>query len=150
MPGTEGVSAAPAFEGMRDPAEPAYFQRIPLWEDIFRYRSDMPAEYVSRIDPVLDRAVVGDTGMRTLRWKLIHRRARAVEEEVSWWTFLAGVPIVRPEWELYDLDADPTEQVNVADREPAVVAEMAAALLAWEARTGADVDVPHDPIPAVP
>ena len=126
--------------GGGDDSHPAFFQRIPLWEDIFRYRADMPAGYVSRIDPILDHAVVGDTGIRTLRWKLLHRRARAIEEQVSWWTWLAGVPIRRAEWELYDLEADPTEQVDVSGSEPAVTAQLKAELLAWEARVGADVD----------
>lgn len=139
LPGALGRSAAPDIRANGgDNERPAFFQRIPLWEDIFRYRTDMPPDYVQRIDPILDRAVVGDTGIRTLRWKLIHRRARDIEAQVSWWTWLAGVPIQRPEWELYDLVADPTEQVNVADREPAVTAELAAQLLAWEARVGAD------------
>jgi len=142
LQGALGASVAPTIEANAgDEDRPAYFQRIPLWEDIFRYRTDMPADYVSRIDPLLDKAVVGDTGMRTLRWKLIHRRARAIEEQVSWWTYVAGAPIRRPEWQLYDLAADPTEQVNVADREPEVTTRLAAELTAWEARVGADQDV---------
>lgn len=141
LPGTEGRSVAAMIPaGGGDDATPAFFQRIPLWEDIFRYRTDMPKDYVTRIDPILDRAVVGDTGIRTLRWKLLHRRARAIEEQVSWWTYLTGTPIRRPEWELYDLAADPTEQVDVAAREPAVTAKLAGELRAWEAEVGADQD----------
>lgn len=144
----EGRSVAPLIAaGAGDEERPAFFQRIPLWEDIFRYRADMPADYVQRIDPILDRAVVGDTGLRTLRWKLIHRRARAIEEQVSWWTWLSGEPVRRPEWELYDLDADPTEQVDLATKEPAVTAKLAAELLAWEARIGADREQLRTPAP---
>lgn len=126
--------------GKGEDDRPAFTQRLPLWEDIFRYRADMPEAYTAQIDPILDRAVYGDTGLRTLKWKLLHRRAREIEASVSWWTWLSGRPLNRPEWELYDLEADPNELVNVAEREPAVVAELSARLLAWERETGADRD----------
>ncbi len=140
LSGALGTSAVEVMRtGVGDPLRLAFVQRIPLWEDIFRYRSLMPPDYVARINPILDRDVVGDTGLRTLRWKLLHRRARAIEEQVSWWTNLTGVPIQRPEWELYDLAADPTEQVNVATQEPEVTAELGEKLLAWESKVGADI-----------
>ncbi len=149
MEGTLGRSVAGWIAaGKGDEDRPAFTQRVPLWEDIFRYRADMPADYIAHTDPILDRAVYGDTGIRTLRWKLLHRRARAIEEAVSWWTWLSGGPIRRPEWELYDLVADPDERVNVAERESTVLAELSAQLLAWEAKVGADVDEPRDPTPA--
>ena len=56
---------------------------------------------------------------------------------MSWWTHLTGEPLERPAWELYDLAADPDEQVNVAEQHPEVLADLKARLLAWEARMAA-------------
>jgi arylsulfatase A-like enzyme len=56
------------------------------------------------------------------RWKLIHAVARD-----------PGAP----EFELYDTEADPADRSNVADRNPAVVAELEKTLAAWQARTAA-------------
>ncbi|MBM4390941.1 MAG: sulfatase-like hydrolase/transferase [Deltaproteobacteria bacterium] len=149
LEGADGRSVAPELRaGVADLERPAFTQRLPLWEDIFRYRADMPADYVARIDPILDRAVYGDTAMRTMRWKLIHRRSRAIEAQVSWWTYLSGAKLERPEWELYDLLADPTEQHDVLAQHPDVAAELQAELLAWEARTGADRDPPRGAPPS--
>jgi len=119
-------------KGKGDPDALAFFERIPLWEDIFRFRASMPQAYVQRVHQVLDYSVPGDTGVRTLRWKLIHRRARDVEAQVSWSAFLTGKPLQRTEWELYDLRSDPTEQHNVVDQHPDVAEPLQAALLEWE------------------
>ncbi len=120
--------------GRGDPERRAFTERIPLWEDIFRHRSQMPPEYVGMINGIMDGVLVGDTGLRTNRWKLLHRRARQLEQVVSWWTYLSGQVVARPEWELYDLEADPDELTNVLDQHPEVAAELQAELLAWEQR----------------
>ncbi len=119
-------------DGKGDPEALAFFERIPLWEDIFRYRLSMPNDYVNRIHRVLDYSVPGDTGVRTLRWKLIHRRARNIEAQVSWSAYLTGQPLQRQEWELYDLKKDPTEQHNVIDKHPDVAQRLQAELLEYE------------------
>ena len=59
-------------------------------------------------------------GWRTPHWKLIH----ALEPDFHF----------KPEVELYDLAKDPGELHNVADREPGVVAMLAARMQAWIAR----------------
>ena len=51
---------------------------------------------------------------------------------MSWYGYLTGTPPDRPEWELYDLTADPTEQDNVYSERAADVGPLQAALLAWE------------------
>jgi len=56
-------------------------------------------------------------GWRTPHWKLIH----ALEPDFHF----------KPEVELYDLVRDPGETVNLADREPAVVAMLEARMQAW-------------------
>jgi len=114
MPHTDGQSLVPAIvAGHGDPARTAIIERVPLWEDIFRHKSGMPADFVSNVTARLDQGVWRDRAIRSQRYKLIHRTARAVEREVSWYGFLTGVPVERPEWELYDLTVDPTEQSNV-------------------------------------
>ncbi len=134
LPGTDGESFAGVLrDGRGDPERVTFFQRIPLWEDIFRHKSNMPTAFVEKVTEVLDREVVGDTGARTDRWKLLHRTARAVEQEVSWWTWLSGQPVERPEWELYDLEADPDEQRDVIGDHPEVAEALKARLLEWEA-----------------
>ncbi len=133
LPGVDGRSFAGALRGGRgDPDRAAFFERTPLWEDIFRHRSQMPRDYTDGIDELLDRPGVGDTGMRTARWKLLHRRARAVEEQVSWWSYLCGEPLQREEWELYDLRDDPNELRNVVEEHPRLAEELQRRLLEWE------------------
>lgn len=134
MEDIDGQSFVPAMRaGKGDPERLAFFERIPLWEDIFRHKSGMPQGFVDRVSGVLDSGIVGDRGVRTTEWKLIHRTARETEAQVSWLAHLSGRPMLRPEWELYDLVNDPTEQTNVADAHPAVLERLQAPLLAWEA-----------------
>lgn len=133
LPNTDGHSFREVWStGKGDPENIAYFQRIPLWEDIFRHKGGMPQLFVSKVADLLDARVVGDTGLRTLRWKLLHRTARAVEAEVSWWTYVSNLPVRRSEWELYDLIADPTEQHNVVADRADVAEGLKQRLLAWE------------------
>ncbi len=133
LPGVDGRSFADALRtGKGNPDRAAFFERIPLWEDIFRHRSQVPLEFTSGINELLDRQVVGDTGMRTQRWKLLHRKARHIEEQVSWWAYLSGEPLIRPEWELYDLENDPTEQANVLADYADVATDMQRRLTDWE------------------
>ncbi len=133
--GVDGQSVVPVLRaGKGDPERIAYFERIPLWEDIFRHRSKMPRAFVEMVKPYLDRTQVGDTGLRTQRFKLIHRTARQIESKVSWWAWLTREPLKRSEWELYDLSADPTEQDNVIDAHPKVAKRLKKKLLAWESK----------------
>ena len=133
MPNTDGQSLKSVLQaGKGDPHRVAFFERIPLWEDIFRHKGGMPKAFVDTVTALLDAEVVGDTGLRTSRWKLLHRKARAIEEQVSWYGWLSGTPVRRAEWELYDLSKDPTEQHNVAAAHPEVLQGLQATLLQWE------------------
>lgn len=132
--GIDGQSAVPAMrDGHGNPDRVTFFERIPLWEDIFRHKSNMPAEFVAKVEDILDASILGDRGLRTSRWKLIHRTARAVESQVSWYSYLTGTPLARPEWELYDLAADPFEQRNVIDEHTEEAAALQEKLLSFEA-----------------
>jgi arylsulfatase A-like enzyme len=70
-------------------------------------------------------------GWRTPRWKLI----RALEADIY------GKPPV----ELYDLEADPGEQTNVAEAQPKVVAALTAEMEAWMVRRMQETGLP-DPL----
>ena len=134
LPDIDGQSLVPAMQsGEGDPERTAFIERVPLWEDIFRYKNSMPKHYVARVSRILDAEVVADRAIRSQDWKLIHRTAREVEEEVSWYAFLETTPLERDEWELYDLKADPTEQHNVYADHPEEAAPLRETLLAWEA-----------------
>ncbi len=52
--------------------------------------------------------------------------------------FRGGTP-----YELYDLEADPSEEVNLADREPELCARLAQRLREWRRRIGAQEMVPN-------
>ena len=71
-------------------------------------------------------------GIRTDRWKLI----RALEPD----------PHGRPMLELFDLAADPHEQLNVADAYPDVVQDLQGRLDAWLARRLAETGRDTDPL----
>ena len=141
----DGVSLRETMmRGAGDPERMAISERIPLWEDIFRHLSTMPPGYVERIRPLLDGPAVGDLSVRTRRWKLIHRRVRELEAEVSWWTEVTGAPLQRDALELYDLQSDPTELRDVKDAHPDVVARLWGHLQTVEQ----DLDLP--PVPGSP
>ena len=75
----------------------------------------------------------GDIAVRTLEWKLILRKNRALLEKLSWWGFITGQPQHQAEFELYDLKNDPLEKINVAGKLPEIVAELKKSLLEWDA-----------------
>ena len=133
LPDIDGSSLVPAMEqGHGDPDRVAIVERVPLWEDIFRHKPSIPEGFDERVQARLDQGVWRDRGIRDARYKLIHRTAREVEAEVSWYRYLTGTAPTRPEWELYDLQADPTEQTNVYATQSDKVSELQATLLAWE------------------
>lgn len=67
-----------------------------------------------------------DYGLRTDRWKLIHRKSRFVNTEYTIKKFITGKDVLPEEYELYDIKNDPIELINVADKYPKVLAELKA------------------------
>lgn len=54
------------------------------------------------------------------------------------WKLIAQQGLVKGRrWELYNMESDPFETTNVADKHPKVVAEMGAMYMTWAERTGA-------------
>ena len=71
---------------------------------------------------------------RNSKWKFIH----SFEPD----------PHNRPLQELFDLEADPTEQNNIAEQHPEIVAELKGRLDAWVAKRLAETGRTEDPVPA--
>ncbi len=88
-----------------------YLSRTPLWETIRTVSNYFPKRLeLWDTDPLKH---FQDYAIRDDRWKLIHRKARNIEKQYSWYSFLSGEPIDRDEYELYDIKSDPTEQHNI-------------------------------------
>jgi arylsulfatase len=94
-----------------------------------------PATFEGRaIDPLEGRSLLSvfgkDGGARPpMFWE--HEGNAAVR--IGQWKLVKRYPL---DWELYDLDADRTELIDLAAQHPARVAEMAAQYDAWAARCG--------------
>ena len=133
LDGVDGVSLVSAMEqGRGDPSRTAIIERVPLWEDIFRFKAAMPDAFTQLVSERLDQGVWLDRAIRDHRYKLIHRTAREVEAEVSWYGYLTGAPPQRPEWELYDLQTDPGEQQNIYEDRADAVRALQDRLVEWE------------------
>ena len=80
-------------------------------------RSMLPALAGGRVEArTLYWEHIGNAAIRRDRWKLVREH---------------GLP-----WELYDIDVDRAELVDVAAKQPDVVAELATAWSAWASRVG--------------
>lgn len=76
-----------------------------------------------------------DVAVRTKDWKLIYRESREAQQEFGWWRILTGSKGAIPEYELYHLATDPTEQNNVITAFPSQARAMQRALRSWLAAT---------------
>lgn len=95
-----------------------FLTRTPLWESILRIEgSDTIFDRFRALD---DKAGYKDYAIRTLETKLIHRRARLMEERFSAWTYVTGKKIRRSEFEAYDLVKDPGEQKTITELGPSL------------------------------
>lgn len=111
-----------------------YITRIPLWESVLKIKSP-----IGSADSIFDKFRKNDDkypskdyAIRTQDWKLIHRRARFVEEQYSVFRYTTGKAPVRYEWELYDLKKDPGETQAIQLREHAIGAMLKKKLLLFE------------------
>lgn len=134
-------------------SEYAFIDRLPWWEHWlsryyleFRFHDPQISNYPpSEKEAILaygkmlkeqipiDSYPPGDIAIRTNRWKLIHRKDPRRLEKVTWFGYITGKPLRSVDFELYDLVADPLERRNVIDENPAVVADLKARLLEWDA-----------------
>ncbi|MFI5349913.1 MAG: sulfatase [Elusimicrobiota bacterium] len=136
----QGRSFAEVLEGSTAPVNAfAFSERIPLIESVLydaRLRPDADKDdpFVAYLAPVFDvlKDPSEDTSVQDLRWKLIHRRSGAVLSKASLRGFVAGAYASPPEYELYDLAADPLELRNVMAENPGPAARLTAELAKFE------------------
>ena len=104
----------------------------------------------------LDREMISSCGhycgvpqrlLRTNRWKLIRSYADATADLAPFYSEDDRHKMLTdyPRCELYDMEGDPEETVNLAADEPEVLAEMLERLEAWKRENADDPDAP-DPI----
>jgi arylsulfatase A-like enzyme len=112
-PETEGYDLLPHISGRANsPREAVYITRTAMWERIMSDYEGL-AEFLA-LD---DKEHFADVAIRTLNWKLIHRRAHKTMEKWGWHNYLTGAQKPIPEYELYNLDLDPKEKNNIYERE---------------------------------
>lgn len=108
-----------------------FLTRTPLWESIIR--AEGRNKIFDRFRALDDQIAFKDHAIRTKTHKLIHRTARAVEEQFSCWGFVADKAISRPEFELYDLVADPKEKNPLAASGP-IFDDLSRKLAQWKTK----------------
>ena len=153
------VSAGQAFDGMVTNVDMAQtildaagvapseqMQGRSFWPDLVGERTEDPVEGVYyrywENDDVIHKAPA-HYGYRTDRYKLVYYY------NDGFWLPFTGFYRYPPEWELYDLDADPDELRNVYD-DPAyadIREDLKAAMWREQARLG-DAPHPSQPVPA--
>lgn len=133
-PSNNGVDYAPFLSGATTtaPRSDVYITRTPLWE--------VTGSVVPALEKSDATAHYHDTAIRSAKWLLIHRLARAELAQYGWWQLLTGVHTESPEYELYDVQRDPGETTNVyqAHANDAAVAALQAQLDAY------DTEIAHE------
>ncbi|WP_214171589.1 sulfatase [Citrifermentans pelophilum] len=150
--GLQGNSLLPLVKGEPEAkgTEYAFIDRIPWWEHTLsrwylEFKNNQTDYPDAEKKPVTDYGTMlreafppnsyppGDIAIRTSKWKLIIRKNPRLLEKVSWYGFITGKALQYGDLELYDIIADPAQLTNVADRNPQVVNDLKARLLAWDA-----------------
>lgn len=90
-----------------------FLLRTPLWESIIRV-DNQPSiwddfRFKIKTEDYMEPTII------TSQYKLVHRRARSVLKKYSVFQFVSDKTIEIPEYEMYDLEKDPLEQMNLAD-----------------------------------
>lgn len=126
------------FAASTDESE-AFIMRTPLWE---RVGNIVPA--FASVDNITH---YYDTAVRSGEWELIHRLSRAAQKKYSWWGILTGVPVDLPEYELYNVDRDPTEQNNIYSFEISNpdIERLQQDLVRWEGQVKKEMPGPMNP-----
>ncbi len=126
----DGINFLPRLSGASSttPRGEIFLTRTPLWERILS--TEVP--WLLPLVPKDNAANYHDTALRTDEWKLVHRTARQAEEQYSWYGHMSGVPVVRPEYELYHMPTDPHETMNVYAEYPQIAEALKEKLLSWE------------------
>jgi arylsulfatase A-like enzyme len=112
---TDGVDFTPYLLHKSDPPrQEVYITRTALWE---RVMSSMQYEGLDGFYALDNKMHFADTAIRTLDWKLIHRRSREAMKKWSWFNHLLTTPMESPEYELYYLPNYPKELHDVYEQD---------------------------------
>lgn len=125
----DGVSFLPIMTNATTtiPRSEVFFTRTPLWQ---RIASHISADFRKLVEEDNTKHF-HDTAIRTDSWLLIHRLARAVNMHTII-TRITGVVEDTPEYELYDVKADPDETHNMYAEDNPVAQQLRELLNAWE------------------
>ncbi len=126
----DGVDLTPFLSGAAtsSPRSEVYFTRTPLWERV--------AQFPPAFTAADNTAHYYDTGIQNADWELIHRLSRAAQLKYGWWGLLTGKPTLLPEYQLYNLQQDPQEKVDVyaLHKNDLAIVALKAKLTVWEAQ----------------
>lgn len=117
----EGQSLAPLIEGQHFEDRPIFIERIPLWE-----------QFSVAVIPNVS-SYYEDFAVRTSEWKLIYRQSAAWENDRNnnWYSYITGLNITYPIYELYNIKTDPMEQNNLISQRPDIASQLNATLQNW-------------------
>lgn len=124
----QGNSLLPVIKGTdkNDKYLEVFIERNPLWEETTEI-APLLIEY--KIDSGNERHK--DIAIRTPKWKYIWRISKEQMEKISWWQLVSGKKIDFSEAELYDIENDSLETINVIDKYPNEAAELRKKLEDW-------------------
>lgn len=149
----EGKSLRPLLEGEVLEETPVFITRVPLWEHVIANAPRATSEHSEGTHPALYERMFSfneldaenisfDVAIRTSEWKLIWRKSKAVQEKYGWWQNLTRSALEIPEYELYNLLEDPTEQNNVYQENPEVATSLRQQLKDWVERQESNAKEP--------
>lgn|GEM_PF-3700092 len=111
---------------------PVFSVRTPLWETVLNVKGH--SEPFDRFREFNGRARFKDYAVRMENWKLIHRRSIPAVELFSLRKYVTGKAAVLSEFELYDLEKDPGETINLHASHPVPLSRLKPLLLEFERR----------------
>jgi len=144
----QGKSLIPLIEGkVKSINEYTFSERIPVWEYIL-FSHILGADIFNRIDvpeslKVWNKNMMNffklhpnfyynDISIRTEKWKLIYRQDPEILEKLSIWGGLTNQSIKISKLELYDIENDPYEKVNMIDKEPEIAKKLKQEIIHWK------------------
>jgi arylsulfatase A-like enzyme len=128
---TQGSSLTEYICGEKPPEDDNVFiERSPTWEYITMDNNQIE-EWRKKFGIDVFQTNF-DSAVRTERWKYIERSSKNVLEKISVFKGLTGKPILISDEELYDLENDPLEKINIAPDKPEIVKELKLKLKNWQ------------------
>lgn len=108
----DDIDGIDLFSSEAQKRDSIFLLRTPLWESIVRTSNKINLWNDFRntvaLEDYMDPAIV------TSQYKLIHRKSRFILKKYSLFQNISKKDIIIPEYELYDLKKDPSEQINLA------------------------------------